>query len=775
MTHFAPRFCSSLLCGLILLVGVAQAQTVKPGEKASTQSPKAPPDQKPAVDAKKVQQDQKPVVDTKKAQPDQKPAVDTKKEQPEEKISEDTKKIPPAEKLFPKSTQGFVSIANVEALIDHFNNTQLGQLTADPVMKPFTDDVKRQFESRWSNVHDRLGVTLEDLRDVPGGEVAIGLIEPAKKQSAIAISVDITGHEKQAQEMLDKINKNLTAEGAKRSELKAPNFAEPIIQYLLPVPEEEREAEGAQVGGRAATPGRAATATEVPAARYAFYFMSGNYLCTTDNLEVLHGIIARLSGKGPAEDTLALVPGFKMVSDRCASDAGTVVPQFRWFLHPIGYAAVARAATPPQQRRRGKSIFELLGNQGFDAIKGVGGYASFADESYDLIHRTAVYAPQPYVKSMKMLKFLNGEDYQPQDWVPSDIATYSTFYFDILNAFDNFGSLFDELYGGGETGVWLDTLKSLKEDPHGPKIDLRKELIELLDHRISIVTDYQMPITTSSERILIGIQVKKDTDKDVAKAIEKMMKGDPSAKQRKEGDLVIWEIVEEESEANGPEVQFGDEPDMNLDLKKKPVKTEDRLFPHAAITVVNGQLYIASHLDFLQKILKPHESRDLLRNAADFQLVNDTIEALQPKEKCVRVFSRTDEEYHATYEMIRENKMPESESMLARVLNQLFGEGKKHRQQKLDGSQLPEYDTVRHYLAPAGLQATAEPDGWFIKGFTVSKATALGEEKETPKASENKEEKKPAKLDLKDEPKPEPKETPKDEEKDKEEDEGADK
>ena len=42
-----------------------------------------------------------------------------------------------------------------------------------------------------------------------------------------------------------------------------------------------------------------------------------------------------------------------------------------------------------------------------------------------------------------------------------------------------------------------------------------------------------------------------------------------------------------------------------------------------------------------------------MRNAADYQLVSDTIEGLQPKEKCIRVFSRTDEEYHATYEMIR--------------------------------------------------------------------------------------------------------------------------
>ena len=86
--------------------------------------------------------------------------------------------------------------------------------------------------------------------------------------------------------------------------------------------------------------------------------------------------------------------------------------------------------------------------------------------------------------------------------------------------------------------------------------------------------------------------------------------------------------------------------------------------------------------------------------------------------------------------------MPESESMLGRLLNQLFGEGKKGqpRQQKLDGSQLPEYDTVRRYLGPAGLQATAEKDGWFIKGFTISKELPTPELKEELKSEPKEEE-----------------------------------
>ncbi|MGD0518193.1 MAG: hypothetical protein ABSA26_11720 [Thermoguttaceae bacterium] len=74
--------------------------------------------------------------------------------------------------------------------------------------------------------------------------------------------------------------------------------------------------------------------------------------------------------------------------------------------------------------------------------------------------------------------------------------------------------------------------------------------------------------------------------------------------------------------------------------------------------------------------------------------------------------------------------MPESESMFAQFLNKLFGEGKKGavRQQKIDGGKLPDYELVRHYLSPAGMQITAEKDGWFLKGFTLDMAAIKGQQ-----------------------------------------------
>jgi hypothetical protein len=57
------------------------------------------------------------------------------------------------------------------------------------------------------------------------------------------------------------------------------------------------------------------------------------------------------------------------------------------------------------------------------------------------------------------------------------------------------------------------------------------------------------------------------------------------------------------------------------------------------------------------------------------------------------------------------------------MLNTVFGAGKKGvlRKQEVDGSKLPEFDAVRSHLGTAGGFAVSEENGWFVKGFMLSK------------------------------------------------------
>ncbi len=602
----------------------------------------------------------------------------------------------PSENLFPDTTKGFVVIASMDQLTEQFNKTQIGQLMADPVMAPFTEDLQRQFDERWSGVRERLGIKWEDLRSIAGGETALGLILLDPNQAALAMVVDTAEREKNAEELLQRIATSLTRDGSTRSEMNVAETKAVVIRFDHPKPKDNPDAPPKKT----------------------FYCTTNKMLCVSDNLSVLRGILARTAAD--RGDSLADVKGFQVVRGRCARDLAGAMPQIRWFIHPLGYIEAIRAATPEEDRRKEKSsVFKVLRNQGFEAIQGVGGFVDFATEQFEIVHRSAVYAPKPWDKAMKMLVFPNGKDFAPQRFVPRDIASYHTFYADIVNAFDNFAPLFDELVG--EEGSWKDVLEQLEIDKNGPQINLREELVTYLGPRVTVVTDYKLPITPSSERLLIVIEIK--NEEAVKKAVQKTLQNDTDIKRHEIDGLIIWEMIDKpvkkpKLEISGPWAPPGAE---------VPAVEEDedvRLLPHAAITVSHGQLFVASHLDFLLKVLKPREEHDTLTRSIDYRRVDATIENLNIPQKCARMFSRTDEEYRPTYELIRQGKMPESETVLGRVLNGMFGEGKKGqpRKQQVDGKEMPDFDVVRRHLGPAGTVVVSEgDDSWFIKGFLLKK------------------------------------------------------
>jgi hypothetical protein len=101
---------------------------------------------------------------------------------------------------------------------------------------------------------------------------------------------------------------------------------------------------------------------------------------------------------------------------------------------------------------------------------------------------------------------------------------------------------------------------------------------------------------------------------------------------------------------------------------------------------------------------------------------------LLPGPISAKFFVRTDEAYRPIYDLIKQGKMPESETILGRILNRLLTPPESEdegilREQKIDGTQLPEFEMVRRYFGPAGTIVRSDEDGWFVVGATLSKQT----------------------------------------------------
>ena len=111
-----------------------------------------------------------------------------------------------------------------------------------------------------------------------------------------------------------------------------------------------------------------------------------------DDLGVLDFIEAQAGGG--RQRSLADVAGFQYVMSRCRQDAAGAAPQIRWFLEPQGFMEALAAENPDREPlRRGKSWIEVFKNQGFGGLQAVGGFIEVGQKPFQIIHRTAVYAP----------------------------------------------------------------------------------------------------------------------------------------------------------------------------------------------------------------------------------------------------------------------------------------------------------------------------------------------------------------------------------------------
>jgi hypothetical protein len=623
-----------------------------------------------------------------------------------------------SDSLMPLTTRGYLSIKDINILSINWQQTQLGQLIQDESMRPFVQDLKRQLQSKLTSVHDKLGLELGDLKSIASGEIGLGIVERKNDRAAMILTVNVTGRMSQTEELLRQVDRELKRRGAKQSQ--ADSSGTTFVSYDIP-PQHDGDVQ-----------------------REAVFFIKDNMLCASDNRFELEEVCRRF-GNQPGNRFQEAKP-YQETMHRCAKEANGLQPELRWFVDPFGYARACRTLRRTDRKQYGKDYLKILTAQGFDAIQGVGGFLNVESSgTYEFLHRTAVYAPHQiahreggtpngdgpngsgsqdkYQLAMRMLNFPNGLNLAPQTWLPRKLATYRTFNINLADAFYHFGTLFDAIAGYEE--AFDGVLEGLEKDPYGPQVDVEKDLIAHLDNRITMVTDYEIPITTKSERFLFMVKIQ--NEEAIQATIEKFMKSDPNAYRREFEGTVIWEIIEADDEMLELDISISPlEPLAPVGEQPQQQEDDEPVMPTSAVCVTNGHLLIASHYNFLKAVLAKEQIDGTLSDASDYREVNLALSQLISGPVSFRCFLRTDEAYRPTYELLRQGKMPESETLLGRMLNRMLTPPEDEdegilRKQKIDGRELPSFEMVRRYFGPAGLIVRSEEDGWFIAGATLNK------------------------------------------------------
>ncbi|QDU29518.1 hypothetical protein ETAA8_46300 [Anatilimnocola aggregata] len=610
----------------------------------------------------------------------------------------------PVESILPATTKLFIATLDVDETRKKFQATQLGALSQDPLMQPFIEDLKKQISRKMNEAGNGMGITWEDMEGVYGGEVALARIQPDfkdKNSYAMAVIIDITGKRAQADTLLGKIDIQQKKEGATRREVKIAdglNGVEYVQKVRAGAPRVEKD----------------------------YYFIKDNFLVATDWYPIAQGMAARI-GNEANKDSLASIKAFQYSMERNAAVAKQDGLNYhvRWFVEPFGFLEASRAANR-REAKKGPDLLKILQTQGFNAIQGVGGYVFFDTPDDELLHRTFAYAPpipgekDKYKLAARMLKFPNTKTLVPQTWVKDSVGTYLTLNWHLQDAFKYSETLIDAV--AGEPGVFDDLWASMKDDPHGPKIDIYKGLVNELGERVSIISDVLQPVNEKSERMLVAIDVKNEAT--VRATIDKFFKGDPTARRREFEGHGIWEIENEQTAAAGGPMLSIEGTETEFVAAEKDEEEEERKLPNMAVTVYGGHLVIATHYDYIVELLKNvKDKKPELTTLKDFTRVETALNRLGQGNDSFRYFAKTEESYRATYEMLKQNKLPQTESMFARLLNAILDSNSEdgNRENEIDGSKLPDYAQIVKYLGPTGLFVQSEEQGWWIVGSLLTR------------------------------------------------------
>jgi len=620
--------------------------------------------------------------------------------------------FPPSEKILPGTTRAWISVADPQGLQERFDRTQYGQLLQDPVMKPFMESFRTQLRTAGRQRLGKLGLTLEDLEKVPGGELVLAAIEPTPGLLASVLLVDTTGRDAETQSLIDTVTKRLLEQNAKQL-TDAASTAAGMKAFQLPDAENGAAGRARQVGF-----------VVLPGA-----LIVGDHPAT----------VAQMAGtlKQELKNPLAAQPAFQAIMARCGKDLPAVTAPIRWFVDPLSYARLNQAANPPREKRKGPDYVAILSRQGFDAVKGAGGVVVFGHGTHEVHHHTMVFAPplpgrkplaaDRFNLAARMLEFPNASQIDPPDWVPRDVSSWVAMQWDMAAAFNSAESLVDDIVG--EKGVFDDVIASLKEDPDGPQIDVQQDLVACLGKRITLLSDYATPIGPESERLVIAIEAA-DPAK-VAATVAKSMATDPDMQKIESGGHVIWEMIDRSSsipklevETPGGDVAHADNEDDAHRRRGRLRDREEKLLPHSAVTVAKGHLLIASHRDLLERVLASSGSVESLASTPDYQAVSAETRKLFPSSMAMRSFGRAEDSIRPAYEMLRQGSMPKSKSLMGQLLNAAFGDGKEGsvRSQKIDGSTLPDFELVRRYFGTFGLGTETVADGWYMAGFALPRS-----------------------------------------------------
>jgi hypothetical protein len=329
---------------------------------------------------------------------------------------------------------------------------------------------------------------------------------------------------------------------------------------------------------------------------------------------------------------------------------------------------------------------------GLNGVRGVGGSITFATAEYDALTHLHLLLDSPRTGVLELIALKSGE-ITPEPWVPADAASYVTLNWDFNKTYSTIAKLFDSIRGPDAFASSFE-----RQVTENVGLDFRKDVLGVLDGRVTYVAAMMKPARINSRANLVGVKLK---DK---KAFQKTF----DTVLAKSGGQLTKEAF---AGTTYYRVPVGNEPP---DAPQRPLLRR----PDPALAILDDYFLASDSTDFLKQALAAkRDPSQGLAEQLEFRLVTSKIRR-QPGGDApgLIAFDRPEEAMRLWYELAtaqitRERLAKQAEN------NQFF----RTLNTALRDHPLPPFSTIAQYLAPSGSLLTSDEGGLHYVSFTLKR------------------------------------------------------
>jgi hypothetical protein len=575
----------------------------------------------------------------------------------------------PPERVLPDSIVFLLKVTDVNALRESFRQCQYGQLWNDPALRDFREDISAKLKDTSNSLKEKIGVTLQELLDLPQGTLAIAAIsqDDPKLPIALAIIADAGKNSARMTEVMNRSTKQAEDAGGKVNTEGFQGGTLHIIQAALP--KDKKEDEGKP---------------EPPRPPLVWTNMGSLFYIGSD-VNVIKDLVAH--GDGRSTGSLATVDSF----DKTQSKTGASDAQILWFLDIAKVTKLVTKANAKGNEAQAQQIENLIQELGINSLKSVGGTLALNSGNYNSLTKTFFLAPAPAQGLLKIFS-LPPVNLRPEAWVPATVASYQSLSWDLDNAYNAINDLVNKFQPG-----MLNVLEQQLAGPEGGQpISFQKDIFGPLGDRITMISDFKKPIKEDSQRVLVGVALEdsKAFQNTLNRVIE--LAGAAPKKREFQGTTIYDFDVPVPNLPNNPNAG-------NLQPLKGPI----------SLAIAKETLFVTTDTTLLEQILRPGGVP--LAESPTFQTVSKEI----PQKVSGMTFVRPDEQARLFYDLIKSGQF---EKALLQGMAAGRGGQAPEIPKLINPEKLPDFSVFAKYLTLGGSYGVADEDGLLSTGFTLRKS-----------------------------------------------------